>query len=140
MLRFTLIASSVLVAAASAAAEGSMSTFRTPSGNIQCVLIEGDGGTVVDCEMVSMTKFTLGLKRPADCDLDWGNRFTLSARGRPSMVCYGDTLQGGQSLVLSYGEKIGAAALSCISQKSGLTCKNGSGRGFTLSKTRQRFF
>jgi hypothetical protein len=125
---------------ASAALADGVTAFRTPSGNIHCMLIEGDEGMLVDCEMREISNFTLKQKRPADCDLDWGNRFSLAAEGKPLMGCYGDTVQDPSSRVLDYGQSIGNELLNCVSRQSGLTCENQSGHGFLLSKAKQRFY
>lgn len=138
--RLSIIAALLMAVSAPAAWADSLTPFRTPSGNIHCMLIEGDEGMLVDCELREISKFTLAAKRPADCDLDWGNRFSLAAEGKPAMGCYGDTLQAPASPVLDYGEKIGNGLLNCISRQSGLTCENQSGHGFLLSKTRQKFY
>lgn len=118
----------------------SLTPFRTPSGNIHCMLIDGDEGMIVECEMRDIASFTLPLRRSADCDLDWGNRFALAAEGKPVMGCYGDTLQDNSSRVLQYGQSIGNELLNCISRQSGLTCENQSGHGFLLSKAKQKFY
>ena len=134
------IAMAVLTAFTSPALADGLTPFRTPSGNIHCMLIEGDEGMLVDCEMRDIAKFTLPLKRPTDCDLDWGSRFTLAAEGNPQMVCHGDTVQDPSSRVLDYGQSIGSELLNCMSRQSGLTCENQSGHGFMLSKAKQRFY
>lgn len=128
------------LAVSPAARADSITNFQTPSGNIHCALIEGDEGGMVDCEMLAIDSFTLPLKRPADCELDWGQRFELTEDQGPAMSCYGDTVRDPNSPVLRYGKSKSAANITCTSEKSGLTCIDGAGHGFTLSRASQRFF
>ena len=43
-------------------------------------------------------------------------------------------------ITLGYGEVIEQAGLKCRSERKGLTCKNGRGHGFFLSKAKQELF
>ena len=138
-LRQATIASLLIITSCPALSEDN-TQFRTPSGNIHCMLIDGDEGSMADCEIVSIDKFTLPLKRQADCELDWGNRFELMTEQGPSMPCYGDTVRDPKSRVLGYGKSIQLGNITCTSKKTGLTCTDGSGHGFTLSRSSQTFF
>lgn len=139
-MRRTAIVISILICWASCSMADGITMFHTPSGNIHCALIEGDEGGMADCEIIRIERFTLPLKRPASCDLDWGNRFELSEDQGPAMPCYGDTVRDSASRILDYGDSMKAANITCTSEKSGLTCTDSSGHGFTLSKSRQSFF
>jgi len=113
--------------------------FRTPSDNIHCGLIAGGGG-LADCEIAEMSVRSPLPPRPADCDLDYGNRFQLEGAGPAIMGCYGDTVRTPDARVLAYGREIRVGQITCRSDSSGLTCRNGSGHGFFLSKGSQELF
>jgi hypothetical protein len=88
-----------LVAAAPVTADVPM-WFRTPSDNIHCLIYNPGGPLVLDCELRERNAGPPLLPRPADCDLDWGNRFALSESGGGYMVCHGDTVVQPGSMVL----------------------------------------
>ena len=80
-------------------------------------------------------------QRPDDCDLDWGNAFGITADGmKGELICYGDAVYDPNVITLGYGEVIEQAGLKCRSERKGLTCKNGRGHGFFLSKAKQELF
>ena len=131
---FTL-ALGVLAPASSALA---LTSFVTPSRNIGCI---GDR-TEVRCDLkaTSATPPT----RPRTCDQEWGDAFAVGPTGRGHGVCHGDTAlpapgQRGVK-VIAYGTSIRFARITCTSRTSGLTCRNTSGHGFTLSRERIRVF
>jgi hypothetical protein len=143
MYRIICGAAAVLLLAASAAKADDLTFFRTPSGNIHCLAYSaeaGNGQSGVACEIHQITKRTLNVKRPADCDLEWGNRVEVGQKGRAGMSCYGDTLADPNSRVLAYGRSFELGSITCESSEAGLECSNGSGHGFFLSKARQRLF
>lgn len=107
--------------------------FRTPSGNIACELYEG----ILRCDLRENQAAVPA--QPADCDLDWGNMFSLGVRGKPARLCAGDTVFANQP-VLAYGKTWNQGGLSCYSAASGLTCRNRDKRGFMLNKLAQKFF
>lgn len=131
MLKAVLIAVSVMSASAFAD-----EYFHTPSGNIYCQGAN-DG---VTCYIMDKTNTAI-VSRPNDCDLDWGNLFYLEApRGRAELVCHGDALDLADTKKLAYGKTIKGKGWQCTSQKTGLTCKNSQGHGFTLSRKKQTLF
>ena len=112
--------------------------FQTPSGNISCVIWTGDDASL-RCDIGQMTPTYT--RRPADCDLDWGQAFGITADGSSGeLICYGDAVVGQNMFTLNYGDNIDQAGLRCMSEKRGLTCKNERGHGFFLSKARQEVF
>jgi hypothetical protein len=136
-------AAAAVLLAASAAEAGDLIFFRTPSGNIHCLAYDaeaGNGDSGVACEIHQIAKRTLNVKRPADCDLEWGNRVELGQKGRAGMSCYGDTLASPDSRVLAYGRTFEFGAITCGSNEAGLECSNSDGHGFFLSRARQRLF
>ena len=80
--------------------------------------------------------------RPRSCPLDYGeygDSFTLGARGRAVWTCHGDTaLRAGQSgfRTLGYGRTWTWGPFRCTMRVTGITCRNAAGRGFMLSQQR----
>ena len=99
--------------------------FRTPSGNIGCVL----GGTDLRCDILS------GLKpEPTEaCELDWVG-LVLVADGPPKPNCAGDTAFSQEAPTLAYGDDWHRGAFWCRSDRSGLGCLNREGNSFQLAR------
>lgn len=124
--------------AAPALAEYEFLAFRSPTGNIHCGFERSGAESFATCEI---REFVPSLtQRPANCELDWGSRFSVGQRGQGSLDCHGDTIQGWDSLVLGYGKSISLFGISCQSERSGMTCRNAQGGGFWVSRGRQRLF
>jgi hypothetical protein len=71
--------------------------------------------------------------RPAGCDLDWIHGVELGTEVHIG-ICAGDTAMGGPD-VLAYGTSVTRGDLRCESERTGLTCRNGTtGAGFRLSR------
>ncbi len=118
-----------------------ISSFRTPSGNVHCQTIESDTvSNSIDCEVIDTGGKKPLQPRPADCDLDWGQRFVLKDGGRPSLVCAGDTVRESGSRTLAYGDAVDLGTIKCGSNRDGLYCRNADGHGFQLSRKKQKFF
>ena len=117
------------VTAAAAAAPG----FRMPSRNIGCSYTTAP--TVVRCDILS------GLKPEPRrrCALDWTG-ITLAPTGRAQPVCAGDTAYPHRAPILGYGRTWRRGGVVCVSRRQGLRCRNRSGRGFELARTRWRVF
>jgi hypothetical protein len=107
--------------------------FQTPSGNIHCAW-EGNG---VRCDMMSRQGPTP--PKPKSCPVDFGHAFGLPMKGSASWLCAGDTVAGAHP-TLPYGAKWSRGGIECESEKTGLTCKNQTNQGFSLSKAVQKFF
>ena len=111
--------------------------FHAPSGNIHCMLMSGEYASV-RCDMQQLTQsFPV---RPDDCEMDWGDAFEVSTTGRGHMVCHGDTVIDPQSMELGYGASATLGDFTCTSEKTGMTCTNTNGHGFTIAKARQKLF
>jgi hypothetical protein len=118
-----MLLAAVLAAAAIAASPAP--GFRTPSGNIGCVV----GGGELRCDVLS------GL-RPEPrgrCELDWTG-LTLQATGRARPACAGDTVYNPRFPVLAYGRAWRRGAFVCVSRRTGLECRNRQRRGFVLAR------
>ncbi len=112
--------------------------FHTPSDNIHCVLMTGEFAGV-RCDMLALTQSFP--KRPVDCDLDWGDAFEVGPGDRQGhVVCHGDTVINPDSMELGYGASATLGDFTCLSEKSGMTCTNADGHGFSISKARQNLF
>lgn len=134
-----MLAPMAVIAAWTAPALAEEAYFKTPSGNIHCAYFDYDDPPEVRCDIQSFTP-TMG-KRPADCDLDWGDAFAVTSESkRGTMVCHGDTVISDQARTLAYGKTWKGDGIACSSETSGLTCKNAKGHGFSLSKAKQKVF
>jgi len=101
--------------------------FATPSRNIVCNF--GYLGTKsLSCVVFSAARVEQGQKV-----------WTLPARGRPHVRFVVGNI-GTEVPVLRYGRSWRRNSLSCISRRTGLTCRNRAGHGFTLSRERQQLF
>lgn len=106
-----------------------LKTFRSPSGNIGCVL--NGGGARCDIRKRDWSP----PPRPAKCpeQVDYGQGIEVNHRGQAGFVCAGDTALDPSSSALSYGTAAEVGGSECISRKNGMTCVNQAGHGFFLS-------
>ena len=111
--------------------------FRTPSGNIGCVGETLRAENFVRCDIAQRSWSPP--RKPASCELDWGQGLSLGRRGRSRFVCAGDTALN-RGPVLAYGSRRLIGGISCVSRTTGLTCTNLDGHGFSLSRQRYRRF
>ncbi len=111
-------------------------SFRSPSGNVHCMIFSGSyAGARCD-----LSEFTPSYPRPADCDLDWGFAFEVGVTGPGTPVCAGDTVMDPNAAVLDYGHSVISDGITCTAAKSGMTCVNAEGHGFTVARARQQAF
>ena len=123
-------------------AASDLQSFRSPSDNIHCIAARADNETIygsVECEIAEASG-ALALPKPSDCELEWGGRFIVNQTGRSEMVCHGDTLRNEGTPILLYGSGIQFGGITCEVSEGGVECKNAEGRGFFLSKARQKLF
>lgn len=112
--------------------------FMTPSGNIYC------NGAVqvseISCTIVERSS-SPAQPRPGSCTGSWGHSFSLKATGPatplcdrvpPKRVSYTD--------IAPYGVSAELGDITCRSERNGLSCRNRSGHGFSLSRDRQELF
>lgn len=112
--------------------------FQSPTGNIHCAMYVFDGSAEARCDLRDyVPSYT---KRPAGCDLDWGMAFAVGASGRGVLACVGDTVRDPDHVVLPYGEAVSLGGISCVSAKTGMTCTNAEGHGFSVAKGKQKLF
>lgn len=111
--------------------------FQTPSKNIVCQFFTDNGQGVLRCDIMNMETRP---RRPADCELDYGHAFAMTAKGAASRICAGDTVMDALLPVLAYGEVWQRAGFTCRSEQTGLTCFNAMQRGFSLARGKQEVF
>lgn len=111
--------------------------FLTPSKNIVCQFFTDNRQGVLRCDIMNMESRP---RRPADCELDYGHAFEMSAKGNAGRICAGDTVMDPSLPVLAYGEIWQRAGFTCRSEQTGLTCFNAMQRGFSLARAKQEVF
>ena len=127
----------LLVLAGPAAADDYLG-FRSPTGNIHCAMYSWNGGAEARCDVIELTPTYR--KAPAGCDLDWGHSFAVDNTGKGVLACVGDTVQDPRNPVLPYGQALSLGGISCVSAKTGITCTNAAGHGFSVAKAKQKLF
>jgi hypothetical protein len=122
--RLAVVTLAVLVAAPPAAF-ATLRAFRSPSGAIGCLYYrDPDTPPVVRCDVLG------------GGDHAW----TVGATGRAKRIHVTDSAMDPQAPVLAYGKTRAFGRISCTSRQTGMTCRNRSGHGFTVSRGRQRLF
>jgi len=136
---FAAAVASILSASCGLSSASAQEGFRSPTGNIHCQFFAIDNDAVIRCDLRQVSNRSI--PRPRNCDLEWGQAFEISGRAtRGTPLCYGDTVQDNGLPVLPYGQSWQRAGLTCISEQSGVSCRNARGHGFTLSRAAQRVF
>jgi hypothetical protein len=137
--QFKAMAAAVLFAMTGLSPALAQEGFRSPTGNIHCQYFAIDGDAVIRCDLRQVS--TRSFPRPRNCDLDFGQAFEISGRAtRGAPLCHGDTVQDERLPVLPYGQTWQRAGLTCLSEQSGVTCRNARGHGFTVARAAQRVF
>lgn len=117
-------------------AAGADEGFRSPSGNIHCSHF--DDGTL-RCDILETSAEPPA--PPADCDLDWGKAFEMTAGGRrAARICHGDTVIDPAMPALRYGDSWSLGGFSCLSSEQGISCRNARGAGWDLSRAKQQLY
>lgn len=125
----------LLLSAAPALAQDTAS-FRSPTGNIHCmILTRGDAEARCD-----LREATPSFAPPADCEQDYGYAFVVGSVGPGRPICAGDTVFMPGSPVLAYGQSVMLGGFTCLSERTGMTCVNARGHGFSLARAQQRVF
>ena len=135
--RHALLALTFLTLATSAHAQSAPAGFQSPSKNITCQYFDYDKQNTLRCDIAAMETKP---RRPADCELDYGGAFQMSAKGPAARICHGDTVMDPRLPVLGYGEVWQRGGFTCTSEQTGVTCFNAERRGFSLSRGRQEVF
>jgi hypothetical protein len=113
-----------------------LQSFRSPSGNIGCIMFEG--GARCDIRKREWAPPA----RPSSCSeqVDFGQGLAVGHDGAASFVCAGDTALDPAATALGYGEASEMGGTVCISRTEGITCANHSGHGFFISIQSYKLF
>lgn len=116
--------------------------FKTPTGNIHCMLIPAASNAVSPAVLrCDLQKIDNRPVRPKSCDLEYGQAFEVSLFAvKGERLCAGDTVADEKWPVLPYGGIWQREGFSCLSEQTGLTCFNIKRAGFTLSRSQQAVF
>ena len=130
-----------------AAAGTTLPGFRSPSGNISCLLVPGarwPGGTRGAATLLcAIARSDYGRRLQDRCirpptELDW-HGFELDAARKGRVVCSGGILYDPDTerpvyTTLPYGRTWRHASFTCASSRAGVTCRNRSGHGLFVSR------
>ena len=134
-----ILAVALVLPSGSPAASGDVTKlFRTPSGNISCASEARSLSGYLRCDIRSGVKPLP--QKPSSCKFDWGGGMTLTGNGRAQITCASDTVASSTAPVLRYGRTWRSGPFTCVSRRAGLRCRNVSGHGFLLSRTRSTRF
>ena len=114
-----------------------LSTFRSPTGVIGCVLLDG----VARCD-ISKREWSPP-PRPASCPhiVDFGQGLEVGRSGPGRFVCAGDTALDPTGTPLAYGTASRFGSFTCVSRSTGMTCTDPTtGHGFFISIQSYRAF
>jgi hypothetical protein len=112
-------------------------TFRSPSANIGCMIIDG----TARCD-IRQRKWSPPA-RPSGCPniVDFGQGLIVTRSGSGHFVCAGDTTLDPQAPPLVYSTGSRTDGFYCVSASSGMTCENTStGHGFFIAIQGYRIF
>ena len=145
---FAAVSTIVLASAVNAVAAGRRTTtgvfFRGHGGNVVCGAFSVSGTpTLLECGTVDQLTPAPPHPSAKGCGgLDFaGNRIRLAASRGSFGFCTGDVgvlSRIGTAPRLGYGTTRRAGPFRCTSSVAWLTCTNGSGRGFAISRNRWR--
>jgi hypothetical protein len=115
-------------------AQSNLPGFKMPSGNIACMAYE----KILRCD-ISQNEAPIPPK-PSDCELDWGNAFTMGLKNKPYRLCHGDTVMDPGLPILAYGKTWKQDGFICKSKQDGLTCVNAAKKGWFINRISQKLF
>ena len=125
---------------ASAAVATTLPGFRSPSGNIKCLVIRGTPATLL-CT-IGRADYAKTLQArclgPAGAGVDW-HGFLLPAARKGAVSCSGGALynpatQHPAYVTLAYGKTWRHKMFGCTSAIDGVNCSNPSGHGMFISR------
>lgn len=120
---------------ATAAADG-FQLWQTPSKRIHCAWFSPPSSLRCDIDGGLRPR----PKRPAACNLEYGDSIEIGRTGRAALVCHGDTTADPSAKVLAYGTTWKRGGITCTIRQAGVRCANRSGHGFFLSRERWSLF
>jgi hypothetical protein len=140
MIKTVAISSLLILVALPAFAGDEATEFRSPTGNIVCAFSDNEGLQQVRCDIINHADAPPLLPMPDDCDADWGNMFIVGKSGKAGLECAGDLAANPTAKPLNYGDVINKYGITCLSEKAGMSCVNGNGHGFIVSRAQQKLF
>lgn len=114
-----------------------LATFKSPTGNIGCMIIAG----TARCDIRKRTWSPP--PRPASCpnEVDFGQGLIVTRSGPARFVCAGDTSADPSAQSLGYGTATSVGGFTCVSASSGMSCRNtATGHGFVIAIQGYRIF
>lgn len=137
-MRPLLLLSALLVIVTDAAhAQSDSNGFQSPSRNISCAFFVDGARNFIRCDIAVMETKP---KRPADCELEYGQAFMMYSKGAAERICYGDALTDKPLPVVGYGGVWQHGGFTCTLEQTGVTCSNADRHGFSLSRAKQELF
>jgi hypothetical protein len=136
-----LTLAALTVCGITAAAAQDLLSAQAPSHNIACLAAPAGPDQPrpqLRCDIRNTN--TRPPRAPASCPLSWGDAFVLDPTGPGRLFCHGDTTANPDAPVIAYGTQWRPYGFICTSQTTGLTCVNGAGHGFSLSRAVQKVF
>jgi hypothetical protein len=134
------------VSAQVTSAQADDATFKSPTGNINCLYLDVKGEEEMRCDITQFTpSFKTAPKGTSNemivCTPALLHGYSVTpnaATGRA--FCPTDAVIDPGSSVLPYGASITRGGMTCVSETSGMTCKNAAGHGFSISRAQQKVF
>jgi hypothetical protein len=121
-MRRTLVLSAVVVLLAIAVPAAAKDVvFQTPSKKIACRIYDEGTGLVIRCDLFFLNDRAVRMTR----------------RGKARLIHVTDTIGDLKAQVLAYGKTKRVGPFTCTSRRTGLSCHNRNGHGFTVSRERQ---
>lgn len=106
--------------------------FSSPSGNIVCAM---DAATGVTCKIVARSWDPADVSESCEDEDDFDGVAALTVDG-VAWSCDSSLEPANNENVLAYNGTAVVGAFECESQRTGMTCTDGDGRGFFLSRAR----
>ncbi|MDX6669372.1 MAG: hypothetical protein QOK04_2752 [Solirubrobacteraceae bacterium] len=111
--------------------------FRSPTGNIGCVIAEG----IARCDIRDRSWSPPPRPRSCNGNTGYGQGLIVGTTGRAHFVCAGDTALNPNGRAVPYGRDSRVPGFTCHSATDGITCRSTrTGRGFFLNRERYRIF
>jgi uncharacterized protein DUF6636 len=112
-------------------------TFKSPTGNIGCMIIAG----TARCDIKQRTWSPPPTPKSCPPIVNFGQGLIVTTTGPGHRVCAGDTTLDPSATPLAYNSDTVTGGFQCQSRQTGMTCTNTStGRGFFISAQTYRTF
>ena len=118
-LSFAVVLAALLALAVPALAKDTV--FQMPSKKIACRVYDEGTGLVIRCDLYFLN--------------DRAVRMTRTGKAR--LIHVTDAIGDPKAQVLAYGRTKHVGPFTCTSRRTGLSCHNRNGHGFTVSRERQ---